>query len=402
MRVQDLLSAAAVRRASQRMLDEARSGQLLHWTLHEDALPDIARLVAGVTRESYPDLNVPFHARWRHFVVDGLDRWRKLREPWHHIDPLERARRAIDLVVMSVLVDAGTGGAWQFHDAETGRRFTSSEGLALASLELYRKGTMESGNGTLDAEWLAALDEERFRSVFQVAPDNPLKGVEGRVALLRALGKICLSNSDFAKSGNARPGGLADIVAARSANKSIAAATLLEVVLTCLGSIWPSRLEIDGIGLGDAWHYKRWSADLVPAAVVPFHKLSQWLTYSLVEPISEAGIAVTNVNGLTGLAEYRNGGLFVDCGALVLRNRADALKAHAPDSALIIQWRAMTVALLDALHPLVANELDRTVDQFQLARVLEGGTWKAGRVIAKRRREDGGPPIAIESDGTVF
>ena len=42
---------------------------------------------------------------------------------------------------------------------------------------------------------------------------------------------------------------------------------------------------------------------------MPFHKLSQWLAYSLIEPLEEAGIAVTGLDELTALAEYRNGGL---------------------------------------------------------------------------------------------
>jgi hypothetical protein len=37
-----------------------------------------------------------------------------------------------------------------------------------------------------------------------------------------------------------------------------------------------------------------------------------------------------------------------------------------------------------------------------LARILQGGTWAAGRTIAKRLRPDGGPPLKIISDGTVF
>jgi len=45
--------------------------------------------------------------------------------------------------------------------------------------------------------------------------------------------------------------------------------------------------------------------------LVPIHKLSQWLSYSLVEPLMAAGIEVTDLDGLTGLAEYRNGGLLV-------------------------------------------------------------------------------------------
>jgi hypothetical protein len=37
-----------------------------------------------------------------------------------------------------------------------------------------------------------------------------------------------------------------------------------------------------------------------------------------------------------------------------------------------------------------------------LAKVLEGGTWAAGRIIARRLRADGSPPLNVVSDGTVF
>ena len=53
--------------------------------------------------------------------------------------------------------------------------------------------------------------------------------------------------------------------------------------------------------------------------LMPLHKLSQWLAYSLIEPLQNAGIRVTEIDGLTGLAEYRNGGLFVDNGVLAFR-----------------------------------------------------------------------------------
>ena len=54
---------------------------------------------------------------------------------------------------------------------------------------------------------------------------------------------------------------------------------------------------------------------------------------------------------------------------------------------------------------------DRTADGLRaklganltLPQVLESATWKGGREIAKTKRpETGGPPIEIESDGTVF
>jgi hypothetical protein len=42
------------------------------------------------------------------------------------------------------------------------------------------------------------------------------------------------------------------------------------------------------------------------------------------------------------------------------------------------------------------------VQDLPLAKVLQGGTWAAGRQIAADRRPQGRPPIQIISDGTVF
>ena len=111
---------------------------------------------------------------------------------------------------------------------------------------------------------------------------------------------------------------------------------------------------------------------------------------------------MTDVDGLTGLAEYRNGGLFVDSGVLVLNDPADAGRAHPVGGPLVVGWRSLTVALLDRIAPMVRERLGVTAEAFPLARVLEGGTWAAGRRIAASVRADGGPPITVVSDGTVF
>jgi hypothetical protein len=135
---------------------------------------------------------------------------------------------------------------------------------------------------------------------------------------------------------------------------------------------------------------------------VPLHKLSQWLAYSLIEPLENAGLQVVDVGGLTGLAEYRNGGLFVDMGVLVPREFAAFSRVHAVSDPFVVGWRAATVALLDEVAPMVASRLGLTAEEFPLARVLEGGTWAAGRLIAREKRADAGPPFKISSDGTVF
>jgi hypothetical protein len=134
---------------------------------------------------------------------------------------------------------------------------------------------------------------------------------------------------------------------------------------------------------------------------VPLHKLSQWLTYSLLEPLGAAGLEVTGLDELTGLAEYRNGGLFVDTGVLVPRHAAVVRETHRPGDEVVVEWRALTVALLDRLASRVRLLLRQDERNLPLGAILEGGTWAAGRRLADERRE-GTPPIAVESDGTVM
>jgi hypothetical protein len=135
---------------------------------------------------------------------------------------------------------------------------------------------------------------------------------------------------------------------------------------------------------------------------VPFHKLSQWLAYSLIEPLAAAGIAVGDIDALTGLAEYRNGGLFLDLGLIVPRDPGLATRVLGVDEEAVVEWRALTVALLDRVADGVRAALRLDARQLPLAKVLEGGTWAAGRRIAAEKRPGGGPPLAIASDGTVF
>jgi hypothetical protein len=106
--------------------------------------------------------------------------------------------------------------------------------------------------------------------------------------------------------------------------------------------------------------------------------------------------------GLTGLPEYRNGGLLLDAGVIVPRNPRLLARRWKPGDEFIIEWRALTVVLLDELAVLVRERLGRSAEQLPLACILEGGTWAAGREIAAELRPGGAPPLQIDSDGTVF
>ena len=401
-----LLSAQAVRDRARMMLEIGLHDGLTHFRIDLDRMEAVADAVLATIRKNYPSLNIPFHARWRHFSIDGVDRWAQIADRVKWPDRASRARAEFDLAIVSVLLDAGAGAAWRYRDEASGKAIGRSEGLALASLDMFASGAFSSDARDpfrVDADRLSELSVADLERGFQVTVDNPLVGLEGRADLLRRLGRHVAGRKDiFATRDTPRPGGLFDHLVSRAKGNAIAAAAILHEVLLQLGPIWPSRLSLAGISLGDCWKHPAIKTSDATSGLVPLHKLSQWLTYSLIEPLQRAGLDVTDIDGLTGLAEYRNGGLFVDLGVLTLRDRADADRLHEVDSALVVEWRALTVALLDRLAEIIRAKLARDANSLSLASLLEGGSWAAGRAAAFERRPDGSPPIKVISDGTVF
>jgi hypothetical protein len=383
----DLLTAAAVRERCEIVFQAAARDETPHFRLHLDRLDATAALVVDITRRRYLDLCVPFHSRWRHFTAGGVDR-AALVAPG--ADREEAARARIDLAIVSVLLDAGAGAEWRYHEVETGQTLTRSEGLGVASFRAMQQGLFSADPANpwrVDASVLAALHPEALAEAMQHRGGNALAGFTGRVELLRRLGEVARDNP----AAFGEPARLGNLYG-HWAKGAIAAPDILRTILVALGPIWPGR------PLGDCSRHRAMPGD----GLVPFHKLSQWLTYSLVEPLRDAGIEVSALDGLTGLAEYRNGGLFLDLG--VVESRDPSLVSRRLDSQdeAVVEWRALTVALLDRLADKVRDALGKTAAEFPLARVLEGGSWEAGRAAALARRPDGRPPLTIVSDGTLF
>jgi hypothetical protein len=403
---EELLSAAAVRGRAQEMLEAGLAGDLPHFRVERAQLDPAASFVAGAVRETYPDLNVPLHARWRHFVFGGRDLWSDIDAARTWPDPAARARAAFDLAMVSVLLDAGAGADWRYRDTATGLIARRSEGLALATLRMFEAGLFSSDERDslrADASRLADLTSGELAEGFQASAANPLLGLEARAGLIARLGRTTMSNGEvFASRDTARPGGLFDHLAGLATHGTLPAEAILHAVLRYLAPVWPGRIVLGGVPLGDTWRHPAIKRSDATTGLMPLHKLSQWLSYSLIEPLHGAGLQVSGIEALTGLAEYRNGGLFVDFNVIVPCDPAEALLPQSVDSELIVEWRALTVALLDLLAPLVRVELGLTAKSFPLACVLEGGSWAAGRKIAKQKRADGGPPFTVISDGTVF
>jgi hypothetical protein len=401
-----LLNAKAVRERAHRMLAIGLEDKLPNFRIHLDRMDSAVDLVLETTRKAYPSLEVPFHSRWRHFVTNNDNRWADVADQTQWPDPAARARAEFDLAIVSVFLDAGAGPSWRYHDPKTGLAIGRSEGLGLASLAMFESGAFSANPLEplrVDADVLANLCVADLERGLQVSDANPLVGLEGRVDLLRRLGALVASKPDvFGRFGTPRPGGLFDRLALLADNLRLPAPTILSELLQQLGAIWPSRLTLGGVALGDCWKHPALTTEDATSGLMPLHKLSQWLAYSLIEPLQTAGIRVTDIDGLTGLAEYRNGGLFVDGGVLAFRDAEDARREHEVASSLVVEWRALTVALLDRVADGMRQRLGLDATSLPLAKILEGGTWAAGRRLARERRPDASPPVKVTSDGTVF
>lgn len=392
-----LRDPATIRARCAAVLRAAESDASEHFRIDRSRLPAVADRVAALTRKRFPDLRIPYHSRWRHFEAGGVDRKPRLDALLAARSAADAARARFDLTVVSVLLDAGAGPDWRWLEPGTGLVLARSEGLGVASWHAFLGGVFSAAAGDAlraDAAALARIDAATLAGVFQAGPRNPVVGLEGRAGLLRRLGGV-LSSEAARGGGAARPALLFDRITAGGTRSTVAAADVLKPLLDVLAPIWTSGSVIDGQPAGDVWPHRA-------AGWVPFHKLSQWLAYSLLEPLQWAGVAVRGLDALTGLPEYRNGGLLLDAGVIVPRDAHALGRTYRPGDDFVVEWRALTVALLDAVAALVQQRLGRTAAELPLACVLEGGTWAAGREIAAERRPGGAPPFAIDSDGTVF
>ncbi|KAI5244673.1 DUF1688-domain-containing protein [Aureobasidium subglaciale] len=425
--IEYLLSLEAVRERAGKVFEAAKKDELSHFTYHAEKLSEAAAFVASVINRDFGPDNfaaIPPHGRWQHFEVGNVARIDNLSREWEKngCDEKEQARRLIDLFVVSVLLDAGAGDTWKFEEPGSGDIYTRSEGIAVASLYMFTEGAFSTTEGVkhmVDAKGLQSINEETLARGFQITSSNPMIGVGPRAQLLSRLGDSLLQNPEmFGPSG--RPGNLVDhvISSADPGSKELDYRVFWMTLQKLLIPIWPKeRTQIDGIPIGDAWPLsvleKQGGGNDIKSTIQPFHKLTQWLAYSLMVPfVRIMGHSWRNAHLGTGLPEYRNGGLFIDLGVLTLKPSALARGLSTSGQKLpmfkdsgdeIVEWRALTVALLDEVYKIVEKQMREKGVQFSMAQMLEAGSWKAGRELAAERRpETKSSPILIDGDGTLF
>ncbi|SPO06083.1 probable protein urg3 [Cephalotrichum gorgonifer] len=452
-----LRSLGAVRERSSIVTEKALRNELRHFEVDMNKFPDVVTFVARIIKRDYdaPFTSIPAHGRHQHFCVGGRDRVAALLSTFpEDVDNSEKCRRMIDLYLISVLLDAGAGTEWSYKSRENNRVYRRSEGIAVASLELFKQGLF-SGNPKnkfqVDKEGLRQITAEKLADGLQSGPGNVMSGIEGRTALLLRLAEALEEKKEYFGQ-NGRPGNMIEHLLSHPSTQAtsmpiVPLPVLWNVLMDGLTSIWPaSRTTINGVPLGDAWPCQslpRPSPGLNDPAlspfpqtpqtspalwesILPFHKLTQWLCYSLMHPMqSLLRIHFAGTEMLTGLPEYRNGGLFIDLGVLTLKD-ADLERGLAnysehfrlsgakgvevapmfqPSDDVVVEWRGVTVGFLDLLRTEVNKKLKNELNgnELSLPQLLEAGSWKGGREIAEVSRPNTKePPILIDSDGTVF
>jgi hypothetical protein len=376
-----------------------QKGELGFFNVNESKLQAAVDATEKSLKERYPTMKVLPHSRLRHFETSKLS---NLLGSWQ-CDKVEKARRLVDLVTVSVLLDAGAGPEWRFI-APGGDEIRASEGLAMASWELFLTGFFSTDTAMktrVNSHALKLVSDEDLARGLQVSRSNPLLGVEGRAKLLRNLGEALEASPEFFGSEVPRPGNMVDYLLAHSQGNKVSLEHLWRVCSDGLNCIWP--LQPNGIIRGDVWTHQALKTDAPGSDLVPFHKLTQWLVYSIIDAVDHAlGLQVTGTSALTCLPEYRNGGLLIDSGVISLKDPSWLSQEVNVGTELIVEWRALTIVLLDKLAEELRKRLSMSVDDLPLAAVLEGGTWHAGRALAKQSRADGSAPIRIRLDGTVF
>ena len=405
--VKYLRTPAAIRQKCDRLFNLASENKLNFFCVDLSELDKVANYVIDTTRQQYPDFNIPFHSRWRHFEAGNQPRLAQFDAALTEFSVIEQAKIKFDLVIVSVLLNASAGADWQYCEAETEEVYRRSEGLAVATFRMFCQGIFSSNPDfpwQADFRGLSQLKLETLAAGFQVSRDNRLVGLTGRLELLQRLGNAICQHPLLFGSQNQRPGNLAQYLldSLVSGVKTVDCAEILSAVLTGFGEIWPGKYAIGGVNLGDVWRHRALQGENLGDEFVPFHKLSQWLTYSLLEPLQELGLYVVGLDELTGLPGYRNGGLCLDMGLLRAKDSAIFEQRYLPGSEVVVEWRSLTVILLDKIAAAMRYKLHLSATALPLVKILQGGTWAAGRKIATELRAGGVPPIHIESDGTVF
>ncbi|KAI8637653.1 hypothetical protein BD408DRAFT_424190 [Parasitella parasitica] len=428
-----LLSLNSVRERCFKVQEAAARNQLKHFDIDQSKLEEMVQLVISMIKRDYDrPSDIPVYGRWRHFDIGGRPRLNGLLQTWSSLgqDKLEQTRKLIDILVIAVLMDMKPCQTWTFTEESTGRTFKRKDGIAIAILELFVKGVFSSDPTQphrVDSEALSNLSLKTLRDGLQFSKTNSFEGIDERHEVLNHLGLVLQNRKDYFGKTVQRPGNLMDYLLEHPTTIKTKKGPLISIetlwpVVQEMGELWASEDNICGIsGLGDVW-----KCDAISNGdqLVSFHKLSQWLVYSIIEPMEKLlGATIEGTDLLTPLPDYCNGGLLIDTGFLTLKPQdyergiqnyhENSLLPDQPkmevapmfdmSDPVVTEWRALTVAYLDLIAEPVRQSLRLTKKDLSLSQLIQGGTWSAGRELAEISRPNTHePPIVIKMSKRVI
>ncbi|CAM0135817.1 hypothetical protein VKS41_001747 [Umbelopsis sp. WA50703] len=431
-----LLSLRAVREQNKRIYECVKTGQLQHFDIDLEKMEEVVRFVTLLVKRDFDDPSeMPTHSRWRHFDAGGKPRIKQLLASMPASSQLDKAKRLIDLFVISIILDTCPLHQWGYQEKSTGRVHRRTEGVAIAVLEIFKSGLFSSDPGDpyrVDAAALADLTVEDLANGFQISAKNSLVGLEDRINLIQHVTETMKDYSSIFSSkdkSSSRPGNMLDYLLAHAStvrsNKSTAIQmeTLWSVAIL-LGELWAQGSKVDDKLLGDVWPCEALKSTGISDCYLPFHTTTQWICYSVIDILeSVLSVTVDGKDQLTPLTEYPNGGLLLDTGLLVLKKRdlESGLSNYRRNSLLpgqpkmevapmfdindpvVIEWRALTIYYVEIVASKVREKL-RSKKNLSLTQILEGGIWNAGRELAEISRPNTQePPIVIKVEqNTMF
>ncbi|KAH8547792.1 hypothetical protein BGW37DRAFT_535795 [Umbelopsis sp. PMI_123] len=424
-----LLSLRSVREQTKQIQQIAQTGRLQHFDIDLEKMEEVVRFVTLLVKRDFDDpSDMPSYSRWRHFEVGGKLRIKQLLSSWTSASPTEKAKRLIDLCVMSILLDVNPLHQWTYQEKSTGRLYKRTEGIAIAVLDIFKSGLFSSDPGDpnrVDASALADLTIEDLTSGFQLNAKNTLIGLEERINLIQHVTEMMKDYSNIFSSNDkssSRPGNMLDYILShpstvRSSKGNVIQMETLWSVVILLGELWARGSEVEGKAVGDVWLCEALRSAGFSDPYLPFHTTTQWLCYAIIEVLeTQLGITVDGKDQLTPLTDYPNGGLLLDTGFLILKKgdlesglsnyRRNSLLPGQPkmevtpmfdiNDPVVVEWRALTITYSEIVASKVREKL-RSRKSLSLSQVLEGGIWNAGRELAEISRPNTQePPIVIK------
>ncbi|GAA5814308.1 hypothetical protein MFLAVUS_007802 [Mucor flavus] len=428
-----LLGLSSVRERCYKVQEAANRNRLIHFDVDSTKLDDMIQFVVLIIKRDFDSpSDIPVYSRWRHFDIGGNPRLTNLMKSWTALgqSSLEQTRKLIDILVVACLMDMKPCQSYVYTEHATGRVWKRKDGIAVAILDMFLSGTFSSDSSQphrVDSEALSTISYETVSRGLQFSHHNEFTGIAERVELLNHLGLVLQRRKDYFGDAVQRPGNMMDYLLDHPNTIKTKKGPLISIetiwpVVQEMGELWASEDGIGGTpGLGDVWPCKAIGTE---DNMVSFHKLSQWLVYSLIEPMEKLlGATIEGTDLLTPLPDYCNGGFLIDTGFLTLKTadydrgirnyHTNSLLPSQPkvevapmfdmSDPVVTEWRALTIAYLDVVAERVRQSFRLSKKLLSLSQLIQGGTWSAGRELAEISRPNTHePPIVIKIDKRVI